>query len=97
MKIIFFTFVFILVSLSAQEKEKKQLIPETDTVRMGKPDHSKKNINPADPQKDLYKMPTAKPADHSVYSGMKDKRKDSADYKILNGITPENKNSTEGN
>ncbi|WP_027385307.1 hypothetical protein [Chryseobacterium gregarium] len=96
MKIIFFTFVFISVSLSAQQKEKRQLIPKTDTVRMKKPDLNTKDINSAEREKDLYKIPTARPANDSVYSGMKDKRKDSTDYKILNGITPENKKNTPG-
>jgi hypothetical protein len=95
MKIVFFIALFISVSLSAQQKEKRQLIPKTDTVRMKKPDAGKKNINPASSQKDLYKMPNAKPAHDSVYSGMKDKRKDTTDYKILNGIIPENKNNAD--
>ncbi len=95
MKIVFFTALFISVSLSAQQKEKRPLIPKTDTVRMKKSDARKKSINPTDSQKDLYKMSNAKPAYDSVYSGMKDKRKDTTDYKILNGMTPENINNTE--
>jgi len=95
MKIVFFAFLFISVSLSAQEKKKRQLIiPETDTVRMKKTDPNKNNINPADPQKGLYKMPNAKPDHDSVYSGMRDKRKDTTDYKILNGMAPEPKNNS---
>lgn len=58
MKIVFFAFLFISVSLSAQEKKKRQLIiPETDTVRMNKTDPNKNNINPAGPQKGIYKCP----------------------------------------
>jgi hypothetical protein len=95
MKIVFFIALFISVSLSAQQKEKRQRIPKTDTVRMKKPDAGKKNINPASSQKDLYKMPNLKPARDSVYSGMKDKRKDTTDYKILNGMIPQNKNNAE--
>jgi hypothetical protein len=36
----------------------------------------------------MYKMPSAK-TDASVYSSLKDKRKDSTDYKMLNSIVPE--------
>jgi hypothetical protein len=95
MKIVFFTLLFISISLSAQQKEKRQLIPKTDTARIKNPNDDRKNINPPDQQKNLYKMPNAKPAHDSVYSGMKDKRKDTTDYKILNGMIPQNKNNAE--
>lgn len=87
MKIVLFTILFISVSFSAQ---RKKLMFKTDMVRMKKPDPGK----PAGSQKDVYKMPNAKPAHDSVYSGMKDKRNDTTDYKILNGITPDPKNSS---
>ena len=95
MRLLVMAVTFISISVSAQEKEKKQLIPRTDTTKLYKLDSKK--IQPPqrmDQQKNLYKMPTAKPEDTAVYSKIKNKKKDTTDYKILNSITPEKTKKT---
>lgn len=87
MKIIVIPVILISVAVSAQQKEKKLPIPP-DTLKQKKFDFQDKRIQPEDTQKKMYKMPSAKP-DASVYSSLKDKRKDSTDYKMLNSIVPE--------
>jgi hypothetical protein len=87
MKIIVISFILISVTVSAQQKEKKLPIP-SDTLKQNKFDRQDKRIQPEDPQKKMYKMPAAKP-DASAYSSLKDKRKDTIDYKILNAVIPQ--------
>jgi hypothetical protein len=90
MRLLIIALTFISISVSAQEKEKKQLSPKVDTIKMRKPDLSKNKLtNPKDQERNLYKMPNAKPKDEAVYSSLKEKKRDTTDYKILNSVTPE--------
>ncbi|WP_263603125.1 hypothetical protein [Chryseobacterium sp. PET-29] len=87
MKILVLPVILFAVSASGQQKEKKLLIPH-DTTKYKKSYFPDKEMKPSDPQRKIYKMPSAKP-DESVYSSLKDKRKDTTDYKMLNSIIPE--------
>lgn len=90
MRLLLVALTFISISISAQEKERKQLSPKVDTIKMFKQDIKKNKLSdPKDQDRNLYKMPNAKPKEGSVYSSLKDKKKDSTDYKILNSVTPE--------
>ncbi|MFC3157533.1 hypothetical protein SAMN05443633_109150 [Chryseobacterium arachidis] len=94
MKILLFPILLISVSLSAQEKPKKQLIPKTDTILYPK-------LNPVkiqQPQqenqtKNLYKMPVAKPKEGTKYSGL-NKKIEAKDYKMLKPASPEKPKDT---
>lgn len=85
MKILSVSFVMISVAVSAQQKDKKNVLPKIDTAKV----HVSDSLQKAKRQ-DLYKMPSLKP-DASKYSSLKDNRKDSTDYKMLNAMVPEKK------
>ncbi|NPA09297.1 MAG: hypothetical protein GXO46_09950 [Chlorobi bacterium] len=89
MKITLLTILLFSASLTAQQRIGKQLIPRTDSAGIYKIDS--KEIQPpqkAD-KKNLYKMPSAKPKEGTVYSSLKDQRQDKSDYRMLNSISPE--------
>lgn len=90
---ILFPVLFISALFSAQEKDKKQPSPKTDSIKLRKKIFDTKNSDlkgqPA--QKDIYRMPNAKPDEKSVYSSLKDKKIDTTDYKMLNSIAPDKK------
>ena len=89
MKILLFLILLISVSISAQEKTKKPLVPRVDTTQLYKMDS--KNLLPPQKsdQRNMYKMPSAKPKEGTEYSGLRAKKEDATDYKMLNSITPE--------
>lgn len=87
MKILIIPVLLFAVSASGQQKEKKLLIPP-DTTKQKKSYFPDKEIKPSDSQRKIYRMPSAKP-DESVYSSLKDKRKDTTDYKMLNSMAPD--------
>lgn len=90
MKLLLIPVLFISVSVSAQEIEKKETSPKVDSVKIHKFERvKKKSETPKDEQKNMYRMPTAKPADVNAYSSMQSKKKDSTDYRILNSIKPD--------
>ncbi|MEC3876316.1 hypothetical protein [Chryseobacterium salviniae] len=72
--------IMISATISAQQKEKLPIPQGSEKEKkIQLPD---KELKFGDMQNKMYKMPCAK-ADESVYSSLKDKRKDSTDYKIL--------------
>lgn len=85
MKALSVTLIVFSVAVSAQQKENKAAWPKKDTAKVHVSD-SVQNVK----RQDLYKMPSLKP-DPSKYSSLKDKRKDSTDYKMLNAMIPEKK------
>lgn len=84
MKLLLILIIFVSVSISAQKAEKKipSLTLKKDTLNMKIADLKVK-------QKDLYKILVLKPENPEMYACLKDKRIDSAEYKILNSISPE--------
>lgn len=78
----------ISTTVSGQQKEKKLLIPREDTIRQKKDGLQDKKTQPEDSQNKMYKMPSVKP-DETRYSSLKDKKKDTTDYKMLNSIIPQ--------
>lgn len=88
MKLLLIPIVFIFVSLSAQNTEKK--VPffksKKDTLNMKITDFS---TSKKAKRKDLYKMLILKPENPEIYACLKDKRKDTTEYKILNSTPPE--------
>ncbi|WP_415327167.1 hypothetical protein [Chryseobacterium sp. MMS23-Vi53] len=96
MRLLLVAITFISISASAQEKEKKKLIPRSDTTKLFKLDSKK--IQPpqrSDQQKSLYKMPNATPRDTAIYSRIRSKKRDTTDYKMLNSTPPEKSKNTE--
>jgi len=88
MKILIIPVILFAVSASGQQKEKKLLIPKEDTISKKELDLQSKKIQPENQQNKIYKMPSLKP-DDSRYSSLKDKRKDTTDYKMLNSMAPD--------
>jgi len=88
MKILVIPVIFFAVSASGQQKEKKLLIPKEDVISKKELDLQSKKKQPENQQNKIYKMPSLKP-DDGRYSSLKDKRKDTTDYKMLNSITPQ--------
>lgn len=86
MKLLCIPLILVSVSIFAQKTEKKIPFLKTDTLNTQIADllNSKK-----DQQKDLYKILVVKPKDTAIYSCLKDKRKDTTAYKILNLTFPE--------
>ncbi|WP_343662100.1 hypothetical protein [Chryseobacterium mucoviscidosis] len=89
MRITLLAILLFSASLSAQQKIRKPLIPRTDSVGIYKMDS--KTIQPPQKsdQRNLYKMPSAKPKEGTAYSGLKNNKTDHHDYKMLNSIAPE--------
>lgn len=90
MRIVLVSVIFISTAISAQQKDKKTVLPKMDTAKVKTFTLPDQNLKPKDLQKEMYKMPSAKP-DESLYSSLKDNRKDSTDYKMLNAMIPEKK------
>lgn len=88
MRILLIPAVLISIAVLGQQKENKLLMPKKDTIRQKKYDLQNKKLQREDPQNKMYKMPSAKP-DQTRYSSLKDKRKDTTDYKMLNSIIPQ--------
>lgn len=74
------------MSVSAQQK--KLVLPKKDTAKVHAFDTLNQDQSAKDHQKKMYEIPSVKP-DESMYSSLKDKRKDTTDYKILNSLKPE--------
>jgi hypothetical protein len=89
MRITLLAILLFSASLSAQQKIRKPLMPRTDSVKVYKMDS--KTIQPPQKsdQRNLYKMPSAKPKEGTEYSSLKDQRQDKNDYRMLNSISPE--------
>ncbi|WP_294285593.1 hypothetical protein [uncultured Chryseobacterium sp.] len=87
-KLLFPIVLSISVSFSAQRKELKPFIVTTDTLNK-KTERIRDTVGPANQEKNLYNMPTAKPFKGTEYSSLKDTRTDRADYKMLNAMKPE--------
>lgn len=83
--------ILIPVAISAQQKEKLSI--PSDLEKEKKVQLPGKELKVGNMQNKMYKMPCVK-ADESVYSSLKDKRKDSTDYKILNSIIPQKQFNT---
>lgn len=78
--------IFISVTISAQQKEK---LPAPQRLEKDKKLESfDKEMKLNETQNRMYKMPCAK-ADEYAYSSLRDKRKDTTDYKILNALIPQ--------
>lgn len=86
MKLLFISLVFISVSIYAQKTEKKIPFLNIDTLNTKAIDLL---ISNKEKQKDLYKILVVKPKDTVIYSCLKDKKRDTTDYKILNLAFPE--------
>ncbi|WP_449387417.1 hypothetical protein [Chryseobacterium lineare] len=86
MKIVVTSFIIISVSVSAQQK--KLVLPKKDTAKVHTFDPLNQDLKATDHQKKMYEIPSVKP-DESMYSSLKDKRKDTTDYKMLNSLKPE--------
>ncbi|WP_346985332.1 hypothetical protein [Chryseobacterium sp. POE27] len=86
MKIVVASFIIISVSVSAQQK--KLVLPKKDTAKVHTFDPLNQDQKAKDHQKKMYEIPSVKP-DESMYSSLKDKRKDTTDYKMLNSLKPE--------
>ncbi|WP_426278162.1 hypothetical protein ACN9MN_02240 [Chryseobacterium sp. S-02] len=88
MKLLLIPIIFIAVSLSAQNTEKNdptlKLKKDTLYIKIADLNTSKKAK-----QKDLYKILVARLENPEIYACLKDKRKDTTDYKILNSTLPE--------
>ncbi|KQT23196.1 hypothetical protein ASG22_12485 [Chryseobacterium sp. Leaf405] len=89
MKLLFIAITCISSSIFAQQKEKKIVPPKKDSVKINKFDPNRRKLeSPQNDEKNIYKMPVAKPKD-TIYSKMKNKKRDTTDYKILNATKPE--------
>lgn len=86
MKIVLASVIIISVSVSAQQK--KPVLPKKDTAKVHAFDPRNQDLKPKDLEKKIYEIPSVKP-DESMYSSLKDKRKDTTDYKMLNSLKPE--------
>jgi hypothetical protein len=77
--------ILLSVTISAQQKQKLPIPHNSEKQKKIKlPD---KEVKFDKTQNKIYKMPFVE-ADESFYSSLKDKRKDTTDYKILNSIVP---------
>ena len=94
---ILFPILLISVSFSAQEKERKRLIPKVDSTGIYKLDSKKIQPTQKSDQRNIYKMPSIKPKEGTEYSGLTNKKTDMTDYKMLNSITPEEQKSKQEN
>jgi len=97
MKALIIPIILISVVVSAQKK-KQDPQKKNDTVKIIIPKDSihfkEKTILDRNKTGALDKMPVAKPKDTSIYSALKEPKKDTSKYKILNAIPtekPENK------
>lgn len=86
MKIVLASFIIISVSISAQQK--KLVLPKKDIAKVHAFDPRNQELKLNNHQKKMYEIPSVKP-DESMYSSLKDKRKDTTDYKMLNSLKPE--------
>ncbi|MCJ8155534.1 hypothetical protein MKJ01_17380 [Chryseobacterium sp. SSA4.19] len=92
MKLLFIALTCISTSMFAQQKERKVIPFKKDSVKINKFDPNRMGLQlQPDNQGNIYQMPVKKPTD-TIYSRMKNKKKDTTDYKILNSVKPEEKN-----
>jgi len=90
MKILLFPFLLISITLAAQKKERKLILPKTDTtkiIKLNEPKEIQGKMG-ADQQKQ-YKMLTVTPKDTAAYMALKEPKKDYSKYRILNSDIPE--------
>ncbi|MDQ0064919.1 hypothetical protein [Chryseobacterium lathyri] len=90
MKILLFPLLFISITLTAQKKERKLILPKTDTTKIDKfndPGEMQKKIGTD--RKEQYKMLTIKPKDTAAYMALKEPKKDYSKYRIMNPDIPE--------
>jgi hypothetical protein len=88
MKLFLIPIILVSISLSAQSIEKKvpSLIFKKDTLNMKIVDSS---TSKKAKRKNMYTMLVVKPENPEIYACLKDKRIDTAEYKILNSTPPE--------
>ncbi|MCE3074354.1 hypothetical protein [Chryseobacterium gwangjuense] len=86
MKLLFIPLVFVSVSIYAQKAEKRIPSLKIDTMSMKMADL---HLSKKEKQKDFYKILVVKPKDLAIYSCLKDKKRDTTDYKVLNLAIPE--------
>lgn len=91
MKIFLLSLLTASVFVSAQLKERKLILPKKDTARVQRPDRNLPEITFPGQKSDAYKMPVAQPDQKTSYSSLKENRKDTTDYKILNATPPKSK------
>lgn len=77
--------ILLSVTISAQQKERLPTPQNSEKQKKIKLQNKEMKFDKT--QNTIYKMPCVK-ADESLYSSLKDKRKDTTDYKILNSIIP---------
>jgi hypothetical protein len=89
MKTLLISLIFISASVSAQEKEKTKPLPKIDTSKIYRYKYNDpKKIKEEEPYKSMDKMPVAKPKNQTAYSALKEPKKDTSKYKILNATPP---------
>ncbi len=91
MKIFLLTLLPASVFVSAQLKERKLILPKKDTSTIQRPDRNPPETTFPGQKNDVYKMPVAQPDRKTSYSSLKENRKDTTDYKILNATPPKAK------
>jgi len=90
MKILLFPFLLISITLTAQKKERKLILPKADTTKILKPNDLKEIQEKTDTdRKELYKILTVTPKDTAAYMALKEPKKDHTKYRILNPDIPE--------
>ncbi|MGK6341205.1 hypothetical protein ACMGDK_03140 [Chryseobacterium sp. DT-3] len=87
MKILLFPLFLISITLTAQKKERKLILPKTDTTKINDLKEIKEKTDTD--RKEQYKMLTVTPKDTAAYMALKEPKKDYSKYKILNPDIPE--------
>ncbi|WP_370896216.1 hypothetical protein [Chryseobacterium gossypii] len=88
MKVLLIIMMLISAPAWAQKKPEQK---KSDTLRMTAP---KDTLSPDKNKRGtLDKMPVVKPKDSSIYSGLKEPKKDNSKYKILNATPPKKSKS----
>lgn len=91
MKIFLLSLLTASVFVSAQLKERKLILPKKDTATIQRPDRNPAKKTIPGQKNDAYKMPVAQPDQKTSYSSLKENRKDTTEYKILNATPPRTK------
>jgi len=91
MKILLLTLLTGSVFIHAQLKERKLILPKKDTATIQRPDRNPPETTFPGQKNNAYKMPVVQPDQKTSYSSLKEKRKDTTDYKILNATPPKAK------
>lgn len=90
MKILLFPLLLISITLTAQKKERKLILPKADTTRINKLNDPKEiQEKTGTDRKEQYKMLTVMPKDTAAYMALKEPKKDYSKYRILNPDIPE--------